>query len=129
MRELNPSKSPESSAFLGIDIPITWHSQITKTRCKCRLRIYLVNNDQAVVIVSELPDNPGRSITDEAFALIPSICDKFRLTSGQTMWVEHYPAGYLKEEETYDEVGLVMGYIASTRIEKQKLEALLGVKL
>ncbi len=126
MRQLNPSESP---ALLGIDVPITWYSEIAQSQCKCRLRIYKITFDQAVVIVSELEDNPGRSITDEASALIPSICHKFRLTSGQTMWVEHYPAGYLKDEETYDEVVLIQGYTYSKRISKQKLEALLGVKL
>ena len=45
------------------------------------------------------------------------------------MWIEQYPVGYLKKEETYDEILLVQGYTYSKRISKQKLEALLGVKL
>ncbi len=87
------------------------------------------NNDQAVVIVSELQDNSSRLITGEASRLIHWVCSEFGLSPTKTMWVEHYPAGYLKNEETYDEVMLVQGYTYSKRISKQKLEALLGVKL
>ena len=123
---LNISESP---AVLTIDTPITWYSQLAKLKCACRLRIYRMTFDQAVVIVSELEDYPGRSITDEALTLIHLICHEFGLSPTKSMWLEHYPVGYLKDEETYDEVMLWQGYTYSKRISKQKLEALLGVKL
>ncbi len=116
-------------AVLTIDTPITWYSQKAQTYCQCRLRIYKITFDQAVVIVSELDDNPGRSISDEALTLIHFVCDEFGLSPTKTMWLEHYPAGYLKEEETYDEVVMLQSYTYSKRMSKQKLEALLGVKL
>ncbi len=119
----------ESPAVLTIDTPITWYSQKAQTYCQCRLRIYKITFDQAVVIVSELDDNPGRSITDEALTLIHFVCNEFGLSPTKTMWLEHYPAGYLKEEETYDEVVRLQSYTYSKRMSKQKLEALLGVKL
>ena len=123
---MNPSESP---AVLNVDTPISWYSEIAQNQCKCRLRIYKITFDQAVVIVSELDNNPGCSIADEASTLIERVGLEFKLTSGKTMWVEHYPVGYLKEEEIYEQVMLVQGYTYSTRISKQKLEALLGVKL
>ena len=123
---MNPSESP---AVLTIDTPIIWDSRTAQTQCKSRLRIYKIAFDQAVVIVSELEAHPGRLITAEAFRLIYWVCAEFALNPEKTMWVEHYLIGYLKDEETYDEVVLVQGYTYSTRIDKQKLEALLGVKL
>jgi len=123
---LNISDLP---AALTIDTTITWYSQIAWSQCKCRLRIYKIAFDQAVVIVSELEDNPGRLITAEAFRLIYWVCAEFALNPEKTMWVEHYPVGYLKDEETYDEVLLVQGYTYSQRVSQQKIEALLGVKL
>ena len=119
----------ESPALLSINTPITWYSETAQRHCECRLRIYKVTFDKAIVIVSEVQDNSGRSISEEVFTLIPRVCNEFALNPGKTMWVEHYPVGYLMEEETYNEVMLVMGYTSSKRIEKQKLEALLGVKL
>ena len=119
----------ESPAVLTINTPITWYSKTAQTQCKCRLRVYKISFDKAIVIVSELDDNFGRSITDEASTLIQLVCNELALSPGKTMWLEHYPAGYLKEEETYDEVVMLQSYTYSKRMSKQKLEALLGVKL
>lgn len=119
----------ESPAVLSIDTVFTWYSEIAKIDCQCRLRIYKITFDKAVIIVSELHNNYGRSITDEALTLINLVCYKFGLSPAKTMWVEHYPAGYLKDEDTYDEVMLALFHVHSKRIQKQQLEALLGVVL
>ncbi len=119
----------ESPAVLTIDTPITWYSQKAQTYCQCRLRIYKITFELTVVIVSELDDNPGRSISDEALSLIHFVCDEFGLSPTKTMWVEHYPVGYLKDEETYEQVMLVQGHPYLTRISQQKIEAVLGVQL
>lgn len=119
----------ESSAILQVETKFKWHSEIGKKDSECGLRIYKISFNQAIVIVSELKDNPGRSITDEALTLIHLICYKFGLNLTNTMWIEHYPEGYLKEEDTYDEIKLEMFDLNSKRINKQRLEALLGVKL
>ena len=126
MRQLMVSKSP---AVLSIDIMFTWHSEIAKTECQCRLRIYKITFDTAVVIVSELPDNSGCSIADEALTLIPLVCNKFALYPTKTMWLEHYSKGYFQEEETYEQVMLLQDNVWSKRIKKEQIETLLGVKL
>ena len=119
----------ESPAVLTVDTPITWYSQTAQTYCQCRLRIYKITFEKAVVIVSELLNNTGRSITDEALTLIRLVCHEFALSPGKTMWFEHYPVGYLKDDETYEQVMLVQSHTYSTRVSKQKIEAVLGVKL
>lgn len=45
------------------------------------------------------------------------------------MWIEHYPAGYLKDGATYNEVMLVTGEISSRRISQVELEEFLGNRL
>lgn len=82
-----------------------------------------------MVIVSELSDNPGRSISDETSKLINLVCYQFGLASYKVMWIEHYPVGYLKNDETYDVIMLGLDKVASKRIHKQKLEIFLRVKL
>ncbi|MEL6438022.1 MAG: hypothetical protein AAFQ80_02025 [Cyanobacteria bacterium J06621_8] len=119
----------ESPATLSIDTEFIWTSSKTEAECCCRLRIYKLNFDYAVTIVSEVLENPGRSITEEAETLIHLVCDRFRLTTNKLMWIEHYPAGYLKDDATYDEVMLTPGKLSCRRISQQKLEELLRVKL
>ena len=127
MRPLKVSKSP---AFLSIDILFTWHSEIVKTESQCRLRIYKLTFDAAVVIVSNLPDNnPDYTITEESLTLIRLVCNKFALYPNKTMWIEHYPKGDLKEEEIFEQVILLWNDDWSKRIKKEQIEALLGVKL
>ncbi len=125
-KKLNLSNAP---AVLSVDLLFTWHSKIAKIDCQCRLRIYKITFDKVVVIVSELPDNPGRSITEEALTLIHLICQKFALNPTKTMWLEHYPQGYLGDEEIYEHLTLMQCNVWFSRINKQKLEALLSVKL
>lgn len=119
----------ELPATLDIDMTFSWYSEIEKGNCHCRLRIYKLTFDSAVIIVSELLDNPGRSITDEASALIHLVCYQFGLAIYKVMWIEHYPAGYLKDEDTYDEIMLTSGTISSRRVSQAKLEEFLGVSL
>lgn len=126
MIELNFS---ESEAILDVDTLFSWYSARAKGNCHCRLRIYKLTSNRAVIIVSELPDNPGRSITDEASTLINLVCYKFGFAAYKVMWIEHYPPGYLKESQTYDEVMVAAGCISSRRINQQSLEKLLGVSL
>lgn len=126
MRQLKVSKSP---AVLSVDIMFPWHSEIANTECQCRLRIYKTTFNSAVVIVSELPDNSGCSIVDEALTLIPLVFNKFALYPTKTMWLEHYPKGNFNEEETYEQVLLFRNNDWSKRIKKEQIETLLGVKL
>ena len=126
VRQLKLSKPP---AVLSVDLLFTWHSEIAEIDCQCRLRIYKITFEKVVVIVSELPDNAGRTITDEGLTLIHLVCNKLSLEPTKTMWLEHYPKGALKGEETYEHVMLIRGNVYSKRINKQTIEALLGVKL
>ena len=118
-----------SPALLHTKTRFKWYSETGHTECECGLRIYKITFDKAVVIASELNDNPGRSITDEAMTLINLICYKFGLSPSKIMWIEHKSEGYLKAEDTYDEIWLTMFHVQSRRIKKENLEALLGVKL
>ena len=119
----------ESPAVLTIDTPITWYSQIAQSKCHYRLRIYKIAFDQAVVIVSKLQDNSSRLITREASRLIHWVGQEFGLSPAKTMWLEHYPAKHLQEEDIYEQVTLHQRHAYSTKVNKQKIEALLGVKL
>ena len=142
----------QSSSSLKTNRIFTWHSETAATECRCRLRIFQISFDKTIVIVSELPDNPGRTITDEALTLIHLVCYKFQLSLTKIMWdealtlihlvcykfqlsltkimwVEHYPSGYLKDDETYEQLLATPFSIQSHRISKKILESLLDLSL
>lgn len=108
---------------------LTWRPYEQSFNSQCRLRIYYISVDMAVVIVTELEENPGKSITDSAKQLIHLVCYRFGLAPYKVMWIEHYPAGYLKEAETYDLVMLALGEVTCQRVSQQALEGLIGCSL
>ena len=71
---------------------------------QCRIRIYLPadeERDAPVVICSELPNNPGTSITNAAEWIAGDVIKHHKLSV--PVWIEHYPleATYGRQE-TFD---------------------------
>ena len=115
-------------------------------RSRCRIRLYLPQDDRdaAVVICSELPDNPGTSVVDAAEQIAAEIIQHFRLPS-PPVWIEHRPqeepAG--GQEEAFDLVifddhevkaiprGANMpqesGQPTRTRLDRASVESLVGL--
>ena len=65
---------------------------VAGVQSECRIRLYLPQEDQdaAVVICSELPDNPGTSAINAAEQIAAEIIQHFRLPS-PPVWIEHHP--------------------------------------
>jgi hypothetical protein len=70
----------------------------------CRVRIYLPEDvrDAPVVICSELPNNPGGSITNSAEVIAAGVIRANELTI-PLVWIEHWPKESSGEgEERFD---------------------------
>ena len=84
----------------------------TGVRSACRVRLYLPDaaepgdtlDDAPVVIVSELPDNPGTSVTNSIEKIAAEVMDAHSLAMGRVpVFVEHYPSGATGgRDETFD---------------------------
>ena len=61
-------------------------------RARCRVRVYLPDDirDAPVVICSELPNNPGGSITDSAEVIAAGVIRANELPT-PLVWIEHWP--------------------------------------
>ena len=57
--------------------------------CKCRIR-WVLHEDKVVVILTELADNQGTSITNWAEWLAAEICRHFHFNPAQVIWIHHY---------------------------------------
>jgi hypothetical protein len=68
------------------------YGSVSGVRSCCRIRLYLPQEDRdaAVVICSELSDNPGTPIIDAAEQIAAEVIHHFRLPS-PPVWVEHHP--------------------------------------
>jgi len=64
---------------------------------RCRLQIY-----GSLVIATELPDNPGMSITNAAEEIATQVCETYEIYPQFLTWIEHYLHEDSRLEETYD---------------------------
>ena len=69
----------------------------------CRIRIYLPDDmcDAPVVVCSELPNNPGGSITNSAEVIAAGVIRANELPT-PLVWIEHWPEETTNLEETFE---------------------------
>jgi hypothetical protein len=69
----------------------------------CRVRIYLPEDmrDTPVVICSELPNNPGESITNSAEVIAAAVIRAYELPT-PLVWIEHWPEESTEGQETFE---------------------------
>ena len=72
--------------------------QSVKLRGNARCRIRVSGH---TVIVTELPDNLGMSLTNAAQAAALQVCQYHEIPVEHLIWIEHYPEGP-NHEETFD---------------------------
>jgi hypothetical protein len=70
---------------------------------RCRVRIYLPDDvrDAPVVICSEVPNNPGGSITNSAETIAAGVIRANQLCT-PLVWIEHWPEVTTEGNETFE---------------------------
>lgn len=58
--------------------------------CCCRARVFGAGA-APVVVLTELADNPGTSVTNAVESLAAQFCECYELDGADVVWVEHYP--------------------------------------
>lgn len=56
----------------------------------CRIEAIRLVDGRAVVIVVELPDNTGTSVTNACEELATQVCQQLGIDVRQLVWIEHY---------------------------------------
>lgn len=72
--------------------------QTTKLQSNARCRVRILGS---TVIATELPDNPGMSLTNAAASAAMQVCQYYEISLEQLVWIEHYPEE-TGHEETFD---------------------------
>jgi hypothetical protein len=69
----------------------------------CRVRIYLPDDvrDAPVVVCSEVPNNPGGSITNSAEVIAAGVIRANELPT-PLVWIEHWPEETTEGQETFE---------------------------
>jgi hypothetical protein len=113
----------------------------------CRIRIYLPDDvlDAPVIVCSELPNNPGGSITNSAETIAAGVIRANELLT-PLVWVEHWPEESTEGQESFElvvfssyEVVETAPYLGETRawigdatwkpLDRASVEVLVGGKV
>jgi hypothetical protein len=76
--------------LLLADVQHQYHGMMA-VRSVCRIRVSQLESDMTVVIATDLPDNPGTSITNWAEFLATEMRWRFVAPGGALAWIEHDP--------------------------------------
>jgi hypothetical protein len=57
----------------------------------CDIEAHRRSDGKYVFVATELPDNPGTSVTNFAEHLATAMCKQHRLKPENVIWIEHYP--------------------------------------
>jgi hypothetical protein len=114
---------------------------------RCRVQIYLSDDvrDSPIVICSELPNNPGGSITNSAEVIAAGVIRANELPT-PLVWIEHWPEETTEGQESFElvvfssyEVAERAPYLGETRawiadatwkrLDRATVEVLVGGKV
>ncbi len=70
--------------------PFPFRVSANRIEAHCGIKIHCHPNELAVVVVTELPDNPGMSICNAFEDLLPRICCHFQLNPRQIEYFEYW---------------------------------------
>lgn len=95
------------------------------------LRVYRDDNGQgAVVVITEVPGNPGESVTNAISLIVGQVISQFGLSTHPTRWFEVYPRGFSgRPEARYKEVHLCAGQPSWTGSSRTAIEACIDGRL
>lgn len=104
--------------------------QSVKLQGNARCRIRVLGN---TVIATELPDNPGMSITNAAASAAMQVAQYHEIPLSELLWIEHYPED-TQYPERFDLVHFtcddgLLNLERWERISKNEAERLLGASL
>lgn len=98
-REAGEGLAPASPfAEPSLDLPFRYWG-FRNTPSHCRIRVFEPNGQPLVVLATELPDNPGTSITNFAEQLATQIGELLAAPLETLVWIEHYPERGAKPHE------------------------------
>ena len=68
----------------------------------CDIEVHRRSDGKYVFVVTELPDNPGTSVTNFAEHLATAMRSRHGLKPEDVIWIEHYPEATNRRKEDFD---------------------------
>ena len=113
----------------SVDTVFEWKSKGNHQANKCRIRIYWLTWETAIIIATDLQQNSSRQIASATQEIVRFATNFYNLAPNKTMLVEHYPVDNPAHEDTYLQVLLIKNKPIRYEIQKSKLVELIGKQI
>jgi hypothetical protein len=113
----------------SVDTVFSWESRVDCEPNKCRIRVHWITWDKAIVIATNITNNPGRRIANVSQEIINFTNHIYDLVPAKMMLIEHYAISDLADEETYLQVLLINKEVSRYKIDSSRLMELMGKPL
>ena len=109
-----------------VDTIFEWKEEEDSEYNICRLRIYWITWEKAVVITKNLSEDSSNSITDITKKVIYFTNHYYDLVSNKLMLIEHYSTNDKAEKDIYVQVIITNDKAVRCEIQKSQLVELIG---
>lgn len=109
-----------------VDTVFFWESTEDDQLNKCRIRICWITWEKAVIIATDITENPGKKIADVTQEIISFASKLYDLAPNKVMLVEHYTSNDFYHQDTYLQVIMVYDETIRYEIAENELTQLLG---
>lgn len=114
------------SDFTQVDTVFEWKEEGDADYKICRLRIYWLSWDTAIVIAINCSDKPVQRIDNTIKKIIFLIRHNYDLAPNKIMLIEHCPAENYSDEDTYLQIMLINNEAIRYEIDRSLLVELIG---
>src|SRR5215469_6529900 len=99
----------------------------------CDIEVHRRSDGKHVFVATELPDNPGTSVTNYTEHLVTAMRKEYGLKPEDVIWIEHHPEAKDRRKESFDlvrfaVVGDTFRTPVWTRITEQAVDELIAGK-
>lgn len=109
-----------------VDAVFEWQTEGDYEYSSCRLSIYWITWDKAIVFFRNRSNNPDNKIVDISKKIMLLVSQNYDLAPNKTMLIEHYITDDSVEEDTYLQVLRVNNEAIRYEIKKSELIKLIG---
>jgi hypothetical protein len=67
----------------------------------CRIERLFLSDGRVAIICTQLPGNPGQSVTNSVESIAFQVCHQFNIDPSKLVWIEHYPADIISNRRWY----------------------------
>ena len=109
-----------------VDVIFSWHSEANSEPNACRLSIYWLTWEKAIVVATEVTHNPGRKMHNAIQEVIEFAEDFYDLAPNKMMILEHYQDESSLSKDIYFQILIIDNEVIRYEIDKCDLIELIG---